>query len=420
MRRTLSRECAHGENGEQMKTYGKAVALGVALLTSAATTTAAASPPPTAGITLEWFDHTRDALAATPNQGPLAAERTWAISWLAGAEATRSPGVAAHQREAAFAAAVHQSLVTLLPGRTAELDRAFTATLSRFPRDAARDSAVAEGRRQAREVIAARAADGLDPGSLARPVSLPAAAPGVWRPTPNGHLPAVLGGLSSATPFALDRADRFRPAPPPALDSPRYRADLAEVRYRGAAAHSTRSAAQTAVATFWVGPNYPVVVQGLRAALAANRTSTTKCAALVAVFFMAEIDTSIATFDAKYAYALWRPVTALREQGLTGWSPLHETPAHPDYPAAHASYAGSAEQVLTAFTGPFTPGAIRVSSPTAPSADRVYTAWQQFSSENVDARVWSGVHTRVAGEAGATLGRRVAAHVIAQYSWLLR
>jgi len=405
-----------------MKTHGKAVALGVALLTFAATatTTAAAAVPPAADIALEWFDHTRDALAATPNQGPLAAERTWAISWLAGARAARASGVARHQREAALAAAVHQSLVTLVPGRTAELDRAFSATLSKLPRDAARGIAVAEGRRQAREVVAARTGDGLDPGSLARPVSLPAPAPGVWRPTPNGYLPAVLGGLPSATPFALDRADRFRPAPPPAPDSARYRADLTEVRYQGAAGYSTRSSAQTAVATFWVGANYPVVVQALRAAFAAKHPSPTRRAALVAVFFMAAIDTSIATFDAKYAYALWRPVTALREQGVTGWSPLHETPAHPDYPAAHASYAGSAEQVLTAFTGPLTPGVITISSPTAPSADRAYTAWWQLSSENVDARVWSGVHTRLAGEAGATLGRHVAAHVAAKYSWLLR
>ena len=39
---------------------------------------------------------------------------------------------------------------------------------------------------------------------------------------------------------------------------------------------------------------------------------------------------------------------------------------------------------------------------------RRYTRWQQIVTENIDARVWAGVHVRSADVAGADLGRRVA------------
>ena len=57
-------------------------------------------------------------------------------------------------------------------------------------------------------------------------------------------------------------------------------------------------------------------------------------------------DALIACFDAKYHYAFWRPVTAIRagntdDNGRTigdpAWSPLlPATPNHPEYPSAHS------------------------------------------------------------------------------------
>ncbi|MFD4412749.1 hypothetical protein [Streptomyces sp. NPDC058476] len=43
---------------------------------------------------------------------------------------------------------------------------------------------------------------------------------------------------------------------------------------------------------------------------------------------------------------------------------------------------------------------------------RTYTAWSQLSQDNLDARVYSGIHTRSADEAGLILGKRVARHVL--------
>ena len=57
-------------------------------------------------------------------------------------------------------------------------------------------------------------------------------------------------------------------------------------------------------------------------------------------------DALIACFDAKYHYAFWRPITAIRAGDTDGnaatvgdptWSPLLPgTPNHPEYPSAHS------------------------------------------------------------------------------------
>jgi hypothetical protein len=133
---------------------------------------------------------------------------------------------------------------------------------------------------------------------------------------------------------------------------------------------------------------------------------------LVALFHVAAVDTQIATSDTKYAYLRWRPITALRATVDAEWTPLHNTPAHPDYPSGHTTYSGSAEQVLTTLVGARTAKPYAIGSPSAPGVTRTYSNWRQLTVENVDARVWSGIHTRTADTVGAILGRQVAAHAL--------
>jgi hypothetical protein len=348
--------------------------------------------------------------------------RTWAISWLAAAHALRStpPGPGARDyQDAALASAVHDALVGLVPGRTAELDGALDGTLTRIPAGPAKERGVAAGQQEARSLLAERAGDGLDPASVNAPYPTPAPAPGVWQPTPPAFGPALQAGNRSARPFLLGTADQFRPGPPPALGSPRYRTDLDEVRIYGAADSTVRTQAQTDTATFWYGSSLTLYTGILRAALAQSRQPLAWRAMLVAIFHVALVDTQIATSDAKYAYLRWRPVTAIRNADIDGdpatvadptWTPLHVTPSHPDYPSGHNTYAGAAEEVLTALTGPRATEPYTITSPTAPGATRTYTTWRQPTIDNINARVWSGIHTRSADEAGVQLGRRVAAY----------
>ncbi|MGH8881028.1 MAG: vanadium-dependent haloperoxidase, partial [Stackebrandtia sp.] len=171
---------------------------------------------------------------------------------------------------------------------------------------------------------------------------------------------------------------------------------------------------------FWVAPSFKLYTSVLAEAVARHPGSIARRARLVALFHAAVIDAQIAACDAKYtAYLRWRPVTALRENGRPDWTPLHETPAHPDYPSNHNTYAAAAETVLTAEFGPRPLRPFTIESPEAPGAPRRYTRWRQLTDENIGARIWSGIHTRAADEAGAELGRDTARHALRHAGTLL-
>ncbi|WP_307841132.1 vanadium-dependent haloperoxidase [Streptomyces endocoffeicus] len=404
------------------------LALGAAslLAASAVGPTAVAAPAePRPSVALDWYDTTAQTIAAAGAPTQVTNSRTWAVSWLAGARATRQVPTGVDRddyQDAALASAVHSSLTTLAPSRTEQLDAAFRRTLDGIPDGPAEDRGVAAGEREARSVLASREGDGLDPASVDAPFTVPPAAPGVWQPTPPAYAPATQYGNRVARPFALAAPDQFRLGPPPAPASRRYRSDLAEVRAYGAADSARRTAHQTETANFWYGSSLTLYTEPLRVALSRSAGSVAERAKLVALFHIASVDTQIATSDSKYAYLRWRPVTAIRTGAIDpdpDWTPLHNTPAHPDYPSGHNTYAGAAEEILSALTGPRT-APFELTSPTAPGVTRTYTDWHRLTAENVDARILSGIHTRSADEAGVTLGKRVAGYVLRASGHLLR
>ncbi|MFJ7046707.1 phosphoesterase PA-phosphatase [Streptomyces sp. NPDC101112] len=373
---------------------------------------------------LAWYDATAETIAAAGASTQITNSRTWAISWLAAARATRRVPTGVERgayQEAALATAVHRALVTLVPSRAEQLDATYRATLDSIPDGPAEERGVAAGERQAALVLNSREGDGLDPASVNAPYPGKPAAPGVWQPTPPSYAPAAQYGNRLAKPFMLRTQSQFRLGPPPALDSERYAADLAEVRAYGAADSTVRSAHQTETATFWLGSSLTLYTEPLRVALSRTHQGIAGQAALVALFHVALVDTQIATSDSKYAYERWRPVTAIRTGTINPdphWTPLHTTPAHPDYPSGHNTYSGAAQRVLSALTGPRT-APFDLTSPTALGVTRTYTTWKQLSDENVDARVYSGIHTRSADEAGITLGKNVAGYVLRNTGRLL-
>ncbi|MEU2490856.1 vanadium-dependent haloperoxidase [Streptomyces sp. NPDC007883] len=398
------------------------MALGSAVLLAASVTvpsTAAAvvEEQPRSSVALDWYDTTAATIAADAAPTQITNSRTWAVSWLAAARATRQVPSGVDRgdfQDAALASAVHDALAALIPSRTQELDAALRTTLQGVPDGAAESKGVAAGARQARLVLAAREGDGLDPASVNTPFTVPPAAPGVWQPTPPAHAPAAQYGNRLARTFLLDSPDQYRLTAPPALDSARHRAELAEVRAYGAVDSTVRTERQTETATFWLGSSLTLYTEPLRVALARSPHAGAGRARLVALFHVASVDTQIATSDTKYAYLRWRPVTAIRNGSIDpdpAWTPLHATPAHPDYPSGHNTYSGAAEAVLSALVGPRT-APFQLTSPTAHGVTRTYTSWSGLSQENVDARVYSGIHTRSADEAGLVLGERVATHAL--------
>ncbi|WP_371526187.1 vanadium-dependent haloperoxidase [Streptomyces sp. NBC_01283] len=397
------------------------------LAASAAAPSDAATPTaaPRTSVALDWYDTTAETITTAGATTQVTNNRTWAISWLSAARATGATprGVdRGDYQDAALASAVHDALVALAPARTQQLDAALKKSLDAIPDGPAEDRGVAAGARQAALTLKSREGDGLDPASVNAPFTVPPAAPGVWQPTPPAYAPATQYGNRLAKPFVLRGADQYRLPAPPALDSRRYKADLAEVRAYGVKEGSSRTARQNETANFWYGSSLALYTEPLRVAVDRSPRSPAARARLVALFHVASVDTQIATSDSKYAHRRWRPVTAIRTGDIgrdPAWTPLHDTPAHPDYPSGHTTYSGAAEGVLEALAGPRT-APYDLTSPTAPGVTRTYTDWHQLTAENVEARIFSGIHTRSADEAGAELGGRVAGETLRNADALLR
>jgi hypothetical protein len=365
---------------------------------------------PATALVLQWYDITSNTVSAAAFAEPVTQSRTWAVSWLAAARASEN-GWDPNYRAAAFAQALHDTLVAQVPSQQSQLDVDLASTLAGIPDGSAKNAGIAAGKQQASSVLASRAGDGLDTASVDSPFTPPPPGPGVWQPTPPTYGPAIRAGQGKARPFLLARNDQFDPGPPPSLSSSTYLRSLAEVRAYGSATSTVRTPQQTDTAKFWEPAANIQYVQILRGALAQTNAQSLSQIRLVAAFNVITTDAQIAIYNAKYKYLFWRPVTAIRTGVVDpdpSWTPLFNTPLHPEYPSGHGGYAGAAQGVLSAFFGHRTPGPISATSPTDPGSTHTYNDWSSITQEVIDARVWEGIHFRSSDDTGAEVGERVA------------
>lgn len=363
-------------------------------------------------LVLSWFDETARTVATAGSPTQLANTRIWAISWLAAARAV-GEGSDPHRSAAAFATSLHGSLVATVPSRASALDDALADTLGSIPGGTAKTRGVAVGLAAADRVLTERGGDGLDVAPIDVPWSSPAPGPGVWRPIPGLFGGTVQIGPPTGRPFLSGDNGRFRPDPPPPLDSHRYLRDLAEVEDMGMAASTARMQPQTDVARFWTQTSLSAYTQVLRGVLADSSRPLSWRARTIAAFHVITIDALLAINEAKSVYARWRPVTAIHEGEIENdrsWRPLSVTPANPEYPSARAGYAAAAQRVLESLVGRGPTSPVTVTSPTASGDRRLFTDWSSVTRENIDARVWQGVNFRFSAEIGAAVGRQAASY----------
>jgi len=225
------------------------------------------------------------------------------------------------------------------------------------------------------------------------------------------------------TPFSLDSPDQFRPPPPPALDSNTWTRDYNEVKELGSAASTTRTDEQTLAARFWAEPPVQQGRGALRRLIADRRLGIADAARVMAMASVAYADAFIACFDAKYEYAFWRPITAVRAGDTDGnentvgdpsWAPLLPvTPNHPEYPSAHSCVTPAGGAAIAGFLG-----TDRIDY-TVPSltglGDRTFKTVRDLEKEVSNARIWGGIHYRSSVDTGVTIGREVAHQLLAEH-----
>src|SRR5205807_6092286 len=134
-----------------------------------------------------------------------------------------------------------------------------------------------------------------------------------WRPAPPAMAPAVFTQWSAVTPFVLGNSSQFRPAAPPDLTSAAYAQAINEVKSLGQNTSTTRTADQTVAAKFWPGPISTTWNEIAEKSALAHHTDLVRTARLFVLLDLSLADTTIAFYDAKYHFHLWRPVTAIRD-----------------------------------------------------------------------------------------------------------
>jgi hypothetical protein len=333
------------------------------------------------------------------------------------------PGLVVGQRgprqasaDAAAAAAAHTALDALLPSQRPAVDSFYADSLAQLGSGERVRRGLRFGSQVGRAVVAARAGDGAD---ATPPAFVPQTGPGEYQLTPPTFAPAGFTQTAHVTPLVLRSAGQFRPAPPPALTSPRYAADFAEVHALGALNGSTRSADQTAIAQFWGAAPIWIVWNQIadQAALGFN-TTLAQNARLFALLDTSLADGAVALYDAKYTDHRGRPITAITapDQGNPNttadpnWQPLAVTANDPSYPGAHAEFSQAAATVLQDVLGSDA-FSFTLSNPSV-GITRSFDSFSQAADEASASRIYAGQHFRYDEDAGQTLGGRVADFVI--------
>ncbi len=184
----------------------------------------------------------------------------------------------------------------------------------------------------------------------------------------------------------------------------------------------TRTPEQTAIGKFWAGPIWNTWNEIAENAALAHHTNLETTARLFAVLNLSFADSTIALYDAKYDYQLWRPVTAIRMANTIGnpaivadptWTPLAPTALDPSYPSAHGVISGAGATVLSSFFG--NNDQVRVTSDVVPGAVRTFASYNDVATEAGLSRIYAGQHTRIDIEVGSQLGHSVAQFVFPHF-----
>jgi hypothetical protein len=376
-----------------------------------------------ANVVTDW-DETAVAIIQ-PRMVPPVGYRAMAIVHIAMFDAVNSiePGYQSYHaqlptapdtsKDAAAAAAAGTALKKLVPEAASDVQAALTRYLATTPDSDAKSNGIKLGEAVATRILEARANDGSSASDNYRPVTTA----GVYIPTALTVAPQ----WPELSPFTMTSPSQFRPRPPIALESEEWTKDYNEIKELGAKNSSKRSAQQTENARFWLltGPlsTHPLV----RQIVIRKEMSVLDSARFMAVVTAAEADAMVAVLDAKYKYAFWRPITAIRNGDIDGnaaterdatWQPIDNTPMHPEYPCAHCIVSSALASAVDAMLGTSDIPEVTMTSPTAPGVTHRWTNLNAYADEVAAARIAAGFHYRFSTVVGEEMGRQIGAHAV--------
>lgn len=363
---------------------------------------------------------------------------------------------------AAVAQAAHDALVGEWPSQSAIFDAHLATELAAVPDGPGKTAGIALGQNSAAMILFLHQNDGVQIAEPAYGVDYVAGNdPGEWRQDPIAQQPVALGAhWGECTPFVMTSSSQFRLPPPPAIDSAEYAAAYNEVKSLGGDGITTptaRTADQTHAANYWAYDGTPSLCAPPRlynqitVQIATERgTDAIGLARLLALVNTSMADAGIASWESKYFYKFWRPITGIREADLgTGPSGLGDdnpltvgdatyvplcapasnqnpgvnfTPPFPAYPSGHATFGGALFQTLRRFYGTnniaFTFTSDEYNGVTTdntgtvrPLLPRHFDNLTEAETENGQSRIYLGIHWHFDATGGITMGNNIGNYV---------
>ena len=317
--------------------------------------------------------------------------------------------------DAAAASAAYNVLLSLYPNQKTFLDNALETSLAKIANGTAKDTGITFGKTIADSILTLRSNDSAN----ATVNYTSGTNPGDWQPTAPAFAPPLLPQWGNVTPFGLTSGSQFRPAGEPALTSDQYTTEFNQVKDLGSLNSTTRTADQTQIANFWADGSGTFTPPGHWNQIAQNvaaskGNSLVDNARLFAMLDLSLADAAIASWDAKYTYDFWRPITAIQNADKDGnpnttidpnWQPLLITPPFPEYTSGHSTFSGAAATVLTTLLGDnisFTTNSLGT-----PGVYRTFTSFTTAANEAGISRIYGGIHFNSANVDGLATGKSV-------------
>jgi len=427
-------------------------------------------------VNASGLDHTPGAFFGA-QLGPVRAARAMAIVHIAVFEAVNaidgkyksfigmSSAGAETSMQCAVAQAAHDTLCAMFPLQKVQFDTVLNDELSKAPKGKTTKNGIKLGADCAARILALKANDGSNYVEPQINIDfIPSNLPGMWRQDPISQHPLALGAYwGQVKPFVLQSGSQFRAPAPPALNSAEYTAAYNEVKAIGGDGIVTptiRTEEQTNIGHFWAYDGTPSLCAPPRlynqitmhiADQMGTSANPLELARLLALVNTAMADAGIASWETKFFYQYWRPITAIRESdpgtGPTGYgdgnadtvgdvnfTPLgapasnltgpNFTPPFPAYTSGHATFGGALFQTLRNYYGTdniaftFTSdefnGVTRDNQGNVrPLLPRSFTSLSQAEEENGQSRIYLGIHWTWDKTEGIQQGRKVADYVFA-------
>lgn len=364
---------------------------------------------------------THDALNAIVRRS-----RPYAFDALAGVGASPDAAVAAAARDVLVAAIGELPFPPeCVSAGLASVEADYATALAAIPDGAAKMQGIALGQASAAAILAARADDGSDTPLVVTDF-VQGTEPGEYRFTPGFDF-VFAPGWGNVTPFVLVDGSHFRPNAPYKIASKQYTADFDEVKALGGDGVTTptaRTPEQTEIGLFWLESSPLAWNRIARTVSASQGLGLWENARLFGLLNMALADAYVGSWEAKFHYGFWRPVTAIQTADTDGnprteadpsWTPLQLTYPMPDHDSAHAAQGGAGAEVLKQFfrTDHIAFGTCSRSLPAGSTCTdvspivRFYPSFSAAADENGWSRILVGIHFRKAAEEGIQHGRKI-------------